>query len=82
VTHSDDDRIGLSATTFLVLSIWLGPHAAVWLIAITAIIALWIALCRRFPLIGWFTYVFFDGFVSGLFGYRRRYYYPRTRRWR
>lgn len=78
---SDEDRAGLSATTFLLLGIWLGPTAACWLVAIAAIVAGWVWLCRRFPTFGWLTYVFFDGFCGGLFGYRSGIYYrPRRRR--
>jgi hypothetical protein len=86
VTRYDENRLGLSATTFLLLYLWMGPTAACWLIAIVAIVAAWIALCRRFPAVGYFTYVFFDGFVGGLFGsrgggYGYGYYYaPRRRR--
>ena len=84
---SETDRAGISATTFLMLSIWIGPTAACWLIAIAAIVAGWIWLGHRFPTVGWLTYVFFNSFVlgliGGLFGYRGGYYYayrPRTRR--
>jgi hypothetical protein len=76
MTYSDADRAGLSATTFLMLCVWLGPHAAFWLIAITAIVAMWIAMCRRVPTLGYFSGVFIVGFIQGLFGYQRRY-----RRW-
>jgi hypothetical protein len=77
------DLLGVSAITFLTLCVWIGPHAACWLIAIAAIIAGWIWLANRFPTFGWLTYVFFDGFLGGLFGYRAGYYHgPRYRRWR
>ena len=47
-----------------------------------AVVAGWIRLALRFPVVGWLTYVFFDGFFGGLFGYRSAYYRPRYRRWR
>jgi hypothetical protein len=66
--------LAISAVTFLTLSVWMGPEAACWLIGSAAIVAVWTALCRRFPTVGWFTYVFFNSFVlgliGGLFGYR------------
>jgi hypothetical protein len=76
------DLLGVSATTFLALSIWIGPHAACWLIAIAALVAGWIWLAARFPTVGYLTYVFFygvvGGLISGLFGYRSGYgYHPR-----
>jgi hypothetical protein len=79
MTYSDADRAGLSAVVFLMLCIWLGPQAACWLVAIAAIVAMWVALCRRFPVVGYLTYRFFLGFFGGLFGYRT-YYRPRYRR--
>ena len=77
--------LAVSATTFLLLGIWLGPDRAVFLIMIAAIVAAWIWLAARFPTVGDLTYVFFYGFVgglfSGLFGYRSGYgYHPRYRR--
>jgi hypothetical protein len=75
------ELLGVSAVTFLALCIWVGPNAACWFIAIAAIIAVWVALCRRFPTFGWLTFVFFDGFFGGLFGYSSgTYYRPRRRR--
>jgi hypothetical protein len=71
-TISDADRTGLSATTYLLLCISLGPHLAFSLIVVAAIVALWAALCRRFPAVGYFTGVFVVGFIQGLLGYRRR----------
>ena len=63
------------------LCLWLGPHVACWLIAIAAFVARWVWLCNRFPTVGWFTAVFFDGFLGGPFGYRSGIYYrPRRRR--
>ena len=75
------ELLGVSAVAFLALAIWMGPHAACWLVAIAAFIAAWVWLCRRFPTFSWFTYVFIDGFCGGLFGYRSGIYYrPRCRR--
>ncbi len=65
-TISDEDRLGLSATTFLMLCIWLGPRTAVSLIVVVAIVALWIAMCRRWP---WLA-VFSIGLIRGLFSRR------------
>jgi hypothetical protein len=73
--------LGVSAVTFLTLCVWIGPHAACWLVAIAAIIAMWVWLCRCFPTFVWLTAEFFDGFLGGLFGYRSGVYYrPRYRR--
>ena len=85
MTYFDADRTGLSATTFLMLGIWLGPDRAVFLIVVAAIVALWVQVCRRFPVVARLTYVFFNSFVlgliSGLIGYRSGYVYrPRYRR--
>ena len=68
-------QIGVTATTFLALCIWLGPNAACWLIVIAAFIACWAWLCVRFPFFGVFTVACISGFVGGLFGYRSGYYY-------
>jgi hypothetical protein len=52
---------GVSATTFLLLAIWLGPHRAVVFISIALIIWGWVALCRRVPFVAAFTvFVLFD----------------------
>jgi hypothetical protein len=48
-------QIGLPATTFLMPSLWLGPHRACFFIAIAAIITVWFWLCRRVPFIGAFA---------------------------
>jgi hypothetical protein len=45
--YSDEDRTGLSATTFIMLCIWLGPDRAVFLITVTAILTVWFLACRR-----------------------------------
>jgi hypothetical protein len=84
-THSRRALLGISATTFLTLCVWMGPDAACWLIGVAAFIALWTALCRRFPTFGYLSGVFFNSFVlgliGGLFNYRSGYAYrPRTRR--
>ena len=68
-------QIGVTATTFLALSIAFGPRAAFWLIGITALIACWAWLCVRFPFFGVFTVACLSGFISGLFGWRGGYYY-------
>jgi hypothetical protein len=73
VTKRDEGLIGVSATTFLLLCLWLGPDRAVFPLAGVAIVAGWCLLCRRFPIVGYFTAVFLGGFVSGLFGYRSSY---------
>ena len=49
MTKRDKALLGISATTFLLLCVWIGPHAACWLIAVAAIITGWVWLCRRFP---------------------------------
>jgi hypothetical protein len=59
------------AVTFLALCVWMGPDRACFFVAVAAIIAAWVALCRRFPFVGVLTLLFFDGLVSGLF--RRRW---------
>jgi hypothetical protein len=70
---------------YLVLAIGLGVHTAFSLIVAAAVIALWIALARRFPAVGWLTTIFFSSFltglVGGLFGYGGGYYGRRYRRW-
>ena len=74
------DLLLVSAITFLTLCVAWGPNAACWVIAIAAVIAGWVWLARRYPFAGWLTFVFFDGFIGGLIGYRAAYYRPR--RWR
>jgi hypothetical protein len=58
------DRIGLSATTFLLLGIWLGPDRACFLIAVAAILTVWFWACRRWPLVAVFTLGFFRGLLG------------------
>jgi hypothetical protein len=74
-THRSSELLGVTATTYLALAIALGVHAAFYLVVASAVIALWAALCRRFPVVGYFTGVFVIGFIQGLTGsrsYRRR----------
>lgn len=71
-THSRRALIGISAATFLLLCLWLGPRLACSLLVVIAIVAVWVALCRRYPAAGYLTGIFFVGFVGGLFGLRRR----------
>lgn len=85
VTRRDQQLIGISAVTYLILCLWLGPHGAFYLVLATAIITVWWALCRRFPFVGVMTIAMLTGFFSGLFGYRsggcyRSYYVRRNRR--
>jgi hypothetical protein len=54
-TYSDADRTGLSATTFLILCIWLGPRLACSLPIVVAIATLWFLACRRWPIVAVFT---------------------------
>ena len=69
------DRAMASALLFLTLCVAWGPDRACFVIVIVAIAATWFALCKRWPLVGYFSVVFFGGFLGGLFGYR-----PRRRR--
>ena len=68
--RSSKRLLAISATTFLLLGIWLGPDRAVFMIAVAAIVAGWVALCRRFPLVAIFTLGLFRGLVRGLFSRR------------
>jgi hypothetical protein len=61
-THSRRALLGVSATTFLLLGIWLGPDRAVFLIAVAAVVSGWFLACRRWPLVAIFT----TGFIRGL----------------
>lgn len=70
-SYANSDRLGLSATTFLMLCMWLGPDRAVFLLTAVAIAAAWVALCKRFPTVGFLTGAFFNGLLGGLFGSRR-----------
>lgn len=69
--RSSKELLSVSAVTFLALCVWMGPDRACFFVAVAAIIAAWVALCRRFPFVGVLTLLFFDGLVSGLF--RRRW---------
>ena len=66
-SYANSDRLGLSATTFLMLCMWLGPDRAVFLLTAVAIAAAWVALCKRFPTVGFLTGAFFNGLLGGLF---------------
>jgi hypothetical protein len=84
-TRSSKDLLLVSAVAYLTLALGLGVHFAFYLVALAAVIALWAALCRRFPIVSYLTGVFFNSFllglISGLFGYRSGYAYrPRYRR--
>jgi hypothetical protein len=59
---NDQHRAGLSATTFLLLGVWLGPDRAVFLLTVIAILTLWFLACRRWPIVAIFT----AGVVRGL----------------
>jgi hypothetical protein len=76
--YRDSALLAVTATTYLVLGVALGVHAAFALVIASAIIALWVVACRRFPVVGWLTYVFFNSFVlgliDGLFDYRGGYW--------
>jgi hypothetical protein len=56
---------GVSATTFLVLCIAFGPHRAVTWIVVAAIAGGFVALCRRFPMVGAFAVLVMCNLVSG-----------------
>ena len=61
---SDEERLGISATTFLAMCIWRGPNRTRFVLMLVAILAGWFWLCRRFPAVAWIT----RGFLRGLFG--------------
>lgn len=65
-TRNSKALLTVTATTYLVLGLALGIHAAFTLVIAAAVVALWIAACRRFPVVGHYSYVFFYGFVGGL----------------
>jgi hypothetical protein len=75
MSKRDEALLGISAVTFLLLCLWLGPDRAVFLLTVVAIVVGWYLLCRRFPIVGHFTAVFIGGFFSGLFNYRSGYNY-------
>ena len=68
-THRSAALLAVSATTYLVLGVAFGIHAAFTLVVLAAVVALWVALCRRFPVVGALTLAFVSGFLGGLFGY-------------
>jgi hypothetical protein len=51
MTKRDEGLLGVSATTFLILCIWLGPRLACSLIVVVAVVT-WALACRRWP---WFA---------------------------
>ena len=57
-------QIGVTATTFLALCVWIGPDRACFLIAIAAILTIWFWLCCRFPTAALIA----TGFIRGLTG--------------
>ena len=59
----DSELLGISATTFLTLCLWLGPQVACSLIFVIAIGYVWFAACRRWPIVAVFTV----GLIRGLF---------------
>ena len=69
-THNSKHLLAVSATTYLALPIAFGVHAAFYLVIASAVVALWAAACRRFPIVGYFTGVFVIGFIQGLTGSR------------
>jgi hypothetical protein len=66
MVYSDADRTGLSATTFLILCIWLGPRLACSWLTVVAAVALWAAACRRWPILVSLS----ASFLRGLLGRR------------
>ena len=78
-THNSKDLLAVSAVAYLALALGLGVHVAFALVVASAVIAIWAAAARRFPVVARLTHAFFFGFVlgliSGLFGYRGGYYY-------
>jgi hypothetical protein len=63
MTPKRERQLGLSATTFLILCLWLGPHVTVPLLFVIAIAVVWFLACKRWPLFAVFTI----GFLRGLF---------------
>jgi hypothetical protein len=62
MTARDQELLARSATLYLLLCTWLGIHRAAFVIAVAAILAVWIAACRRWPL----AWVFTIGLIRGL----------------
>ena len=84
-THNRRQLLAISAVVYLTLAIGLGVHIAFYLVIVSALIALWAAIARRFPAVGALTAVFFSSFLTGLIGglvgYGGGYYGRRYRRW-
>ena len=72
MTKRDSELLAVSAVTYLALAIAFGVHAAFYLVIASAIVAAWIAACRRWPFAGHLTGAFLGGFIRGLVGGRRR----------
>jgi hypothetical protein len=72
--HRDGALLAVTATTYLLLGVAFGVHVAFALVVASAVVTLWVAACRRFPLVRWFTQGFVLGLISGLFGARGGYY--------
>jgi hypothetical protein len=58
----DQELLERSATTYLLLVVWLGPKLAFSFCFVTLFAAVWIACCKRYQ---WFA-VFTIGFIHGL----------------
>jgi Na+/pantothenate symporter len=54
------------AMTFAMLALWLGLFWAMFTVAAAAILAVWAAPCRRWPLVRIFTAWAVFGFIQGL----------------
>jgi hypothetical protein len=48
-----DDRLGVSAVTYLLFGVTLGPGLALFLILVFAIWNGWRWLCRKYPAVAW-----------------------------
>jgi hypothetical protein len=55
-----------SVLTFVMLAVWLGMFWATFLIIVAAVLAVWAAACRRWPLVRIFTMWAVLGFIQGL----------------
>lgn len=64
MTRKREAQLGLSATTFLMLCLWLGPRLACSWLTVIGAVALWLALGRRWPILVSLS----ASFVRGLFG--------------
>ena len=67
MTARDKELLGLSATIYLLLGVWLGPNRALFVVLLAAIGFGWFRLCARYPKVAWITL----SFVRGLAGRRR-----------